>query len=253
MFEAHKHFMAPEDEGVTIWRYMDFTKFVSLLDTKRLYFARADKLGDPFEGSLPRPNATNGDWLLQYMTEPAQVVRQANTEQRRKSNRSFVKWNAINCWHMNEGESAAMWKLYLKSEEGIAIRSTYRMLRDSINDPEPVRIGTVRYINYESDSIQAGNMLVPFLHKRRSYEHEREIRAIVTRVPTEDAGVDPWDLPGIIANGVGISVDLDRLVQGVQVAPGSEPWFLDLVKSACKKYGFAFEIGQSEMSGDALY
>jgi hypothetical protein len=251
MFEAHKYFMAPENEGDTIWRYMDFTKFVSLLDTERLYFCRADKLEDPFEGSLPRPNATNGEWLLPYMTESAQVVRHANTEERRRANRTFVKCNAINCWHMNDGESAAMWKLYLKSDEGIAVRSTYSQLRDSINDPEPVRIGKVTYINYESDSIQTGNMMVPFLHKRRSYEHEKEIRAIVTRFPADEA--EPWEHPGILANGIGISVNLHQLIQGVQVAPGSQPWFLDLVKSVCKAYGFAFDIGQSEMSSDALY
>ena len=35
---------------------MDFTKLVSLLDTKMLYLSRADRLGDPFEGSYPKRN-----------------------------------------------------------------------------------------------------------------------------------------------------------------------------------------------------
>ena len=35
---------------------------------------------------------------------------------------------AVNCWHINEHESAAMWDLYLKSNEGIAIQSTYQKL-----------------------------------------------------------------------------------------------------------------------------
>lgn len=35
---------------------MDFTKFVSLLAKRALYFARADKLGDPFEGSFSQAN-----------------------------------------------------------------------------------------------------------------------------------------------------------------------------------------------------
>jgi len=31
---------------------MDFTKFCSLLSTRALYFPRADRLGDKFEGSF---------------------------------------------------------------------------------------------------------------------------------------------------------------------------------------------------------
>lgn len=37
-----------------VWRYMDFTKFVSLLDKRELWFTRADELNDPFEGTLSR-------------------------------------------------------------------------------------------------------------------------------------------------------------------------------------------------------
>ena len=36
---------------------MDFTKFVSLLDKRALFFAGADTLGDPFEGSVSPINA----------------------------------------------------------------------------------------------------------------------------------------------------------------------------------------------------
>ena len=73
----NKSFTTPfpvEDENTTIWRYMDFTKFVSLLDKKKLFLCRADKLEDSFEGSLPLDNveslkseiykekAINGRW-----------------------------------------------------------------------------------------------------------------------------------------------------------------------------------------------
>jgi hypothetical protein len=46
VFKEHRVFQKPEDENAKIWRYMDFTKFVSLLDTKSLYFTRVDRLGD---------------------------------------------------------------------------------------------------------------------------------------------------------------------------------------------------------------
>ena len=34
-----------------LWRYIDFTKYVSLLLSSGLHFARADTLGDSFEGA----------------------------------------------------------------------------------------------------------------------------------------------------------------------------------------------------------
>ena len=55
MYEDHPNFSPPEP-GAVLWRYMDFTKFVSLLDTQSLYLARADQLSDPFEGSFPALN-----------------------------------------------------------------------------------------------------------------------------------------------------------------------------------------------------
>jgi hypothetical protein len=43
-------FDQPEPDS-TIWRYLDFPRFVSLLTTRSLFLPRADLLGDPFEGS----------------------------------------------------------------------------------------------------------------------------------------------------------------------------------------------------------
>ena len=43
------------DFNSVIWRYMDFAQLVSLLDKEALFFCRADKLGDPFEGAWSDP------------------------------------------------------------------------------------------------------------------------------------------------------------------------------------------------------
>jgi len=51
MYESHPSFELPEDLAAPIWRYMDFTKFVAMLESDSLYFARSDRLGDPFEAA----------------------------------------------------------------------------------------------------------------------------------------------------------------------------------------------------------
>jgi hypothetical protein len=42
--------------GAMIWLYMDFTKYVSMLEHGGLYLRRSDLLGDPFEGSVSQLN-----------------------------------------------------------------------------------------------------------------------------------------------------------------------------------------------------
>ncbi|MGI4801337.1 MAG: hypothetical protein ACRYG8_46410, partial [Janthinobacterium lividum] len=45
---------------IPLWRYMDLSKFAALLQKRTLHFARADNLGDPLEGSVPKPSSTWG-------------------------------------------------------------------------------------------------------------------------------------------------------------------------------------------------
>jgi hypothetical protein len=47
----HPSFRLPTDKDISIWRYMDLGKYLSMLDRRSLFLARATLLGDPFEGS----------------------------------------------------------------------------------------------------------------------------------------------------------------------------------------------------------
>src|SRR6516165_4771459 len=49
----HPAFPQPPDPSVAIWRYMDASKFTWLVANGRLFMPRADRLGDPFEGTTP--------------------------------------------------------------------------------------------------------------------------------------------------------------------------------------------------------
>jgi hypothetical protein len=74
-----------------------------------------------------------------------------------------------------------MWSQYLRTQEGIAIRSYYKRLGESFARYQDFEIymGMVKYIDYESDTIPWGNMLAPTMYKRKSFEHERELRAVI--------------------------------------------------------------------------
>lgn len=176
----HEVFKAPDNLDVPIWRYMDFTKFVSMLIRKGLFFSRLDKLGDPFEGSLPKINARENLFeelaLVTFQSSDAEGLR-ASHKQIRDLVRDFRPWVSVSTWHMSEHESAAMWKVYARTEEAICIRSTYAKLSTLL--PDDVFVGQVVYIDYDKQSLPINNFLWPYVHKRKSFEHERELRALI--------------------------------------------------------------------------
>lgn len=217
------------DENVTIWRYLDFIKFVDLLETQCLFFARADKLGDDFEGSCPKANIKYR--LKEYNI--GLVGGGIEADEISAFYRVLREFTAVNCWYINQYESAAMWTLYLKSNEGIALRSSYRRLRDSFIDQKPHKICKVHYIDYEKDTMST-NLLAPYLYKRKSFEHEAELRAIIQPLPRPRFIVRskrPFD------RGIRIKVNLDVLIDKIYVAPQTPDWQFNLVKSLVEKYG----------------
>jgi len=223
----HPVFREPDNLNVRVWRYMDFTKFVSLLALNALYFARSDLLGDAFEGAMPRDNFRFHSLL--YAGLPVTPESMKKLSDRREQFRQQIY---INCWHMNERESAAMWNLYVRSNEAIAVQSTYQLLHACL--PARIYVGSVQYIDYENDFLPEDDLLRPFMHKRKSFEHERELRAIIS-LEAEDE--DTW--VGYTVGSVGrtVSIKLDDLIEKVYVAPTSPAWFADLVRSVMSKYG----------------
>lgn len=232
---------------------MDFTKFISLLDTRQLFFARADKFDDPFEGSWPKANVqARQDWS-KYVIDRHKEVYTKEIKRIGERNKEWRRFIAMNCWHANEHESAAMWKIYLKSDEGIAIQSTYKLLKESIIDEEVIYMGQVKYIDYETEVIQDGNILTPFVHKRKSFEYENEIRGLLIKWPKLVNGILEWNKETIRNGGIPIKVDVEKLIQKIHISPNAQPWFADLVESIIKKYGYQFEFSQSKLNESPLF
>ena len=246
MYEQHEVFQAPENTNVKLWRYMDFTKLVSLLDRKALFFARADRLGDPFEGSYS---------LATIAARPAVFGEQAEAINTSGASffRALVKWTAINCWHMQEYESAAMWDIYARSGYGVAVRTTFAGLTESLRCEEPVYVGKVHYIDYVHDLMPHQNAFFPFVHKRRSFSHENELRALIQAIPMPRNG-EQIDLEKeTFIAGKYVEVDLNHLIQKIYVAPLSPQWFVDLVRSVIRLYQLSIDVRQSALDKDPIF
>jgi len=207
---------APTNPDVIVWRYLSFTKFISMLETNSLFFCRSNLLEDKFEGSLSKVNiGESGEFTTEGGVWTFAEVRSFYERQRQNT--------FVNCWCINDYESEAMWRLFGKTE-AVAIQSTYRRVRECLSST--IYIGTVRYVDYESEPIPYGWVFEPYLRKRKSFEHEHELRALYQRHHLDKQLAGEYE-----------HVNLIELISSVCVAPGSQDWFYELVIKMLKKYG----------------
>jgi len=241
LYVKHSRLTLEYPDSTKIWRYMDFTKFVNLLDTESLFFCRADKFEDKWEGIFPKKmidefnldkkNIKSNDGN-EYSWCEWQIVKEARS-------------HLINCWHVNEHESDAMWKLYSSNRQSIAIQSTIERLKNCFNKTnERIWIGQVEYVDFmiwkpnnRVFNMGEPNTLKTFFLKRKGFEHEKEIRAI-TNIAYNDHKQE---------KGILVDIDLSELVETIVISPISEGWFFNLTSNIIKKYSYKFSVKKSEL------
>ena len=239
MYKEHPKLEKPEDKNTKIWRYIDFTKFLSLLDKSSLYFTRVDSFADPFEGSFSKANVKLRPNYFKGKIPPRDIKTLSEFY------RTFVKLTVVNCWHISDYRSATMWEAYLKSSNGVAIRSTFSMLKDSFRDTKwEIYIGKVKYISYQNDLMPEGT-LFPYFHKRKQFEDERELRAVIQEFSYKGDEIDWSKSP--FREGLHVPVNLDLLIDSIYLAPKCHQWQLELIKSVVKKYGLRKKVVLSSL------
>ena len=250
-----KDYQVPSPD-TELWRYVDFPKFVSLLDSRQLFFTRADKFEDHFEGargfnfhkdaiySSLKPQLTlkvKSELKKNGIIHPTDDEIEAGLKieillllktQQKKREEYFVS-----CWHANDMESEAMWKLYISAKnQGIAIQTTMERLCYSIGNSN-FELGEVNYISYEKP---LGVDSVPVWYKRKAFQHEQEVRAIIKE-------------SGTSLEGKAIDVDLDILIDKVYVSPSAPTWFASLVERTIGKYGLKKMVEHSKLDEEPIY
>lgn len=266
-YTEHEELPAPEDTTQTIWRYLDFSQLMSILEREALWFTAADQLDDPHEGGFTMPD-------LEYAVEQGRSMgwefdEEEFMEMIQSATDHFVKDLYINCWHMNNYESAAMWQQYSKQESGIAIRSTIDRFIDALDacDEYDVHISPVDYIDFREDDNREGFILKRYLSKRKSYQHEQEVRALfqlndiievetsraleedlpmhnpgqpVQQYPKTEPYASALDEP--MPPGRYVPVDLESLIEKVFVAPDAPGWIKETVEKTVDSYGWDSEV-----------
>ncbi len=246
-----KHPYESPSDGSSLWRYMDLAKFVSLLRDRSIYFARADILGDSWEGAKgARSNKTI--WDAHYLRFFQEAIRnppeghqceKSDEEVEAEANRlleqlevggSFdLRRTYVSCWHENEIESEALWRLYCPPPTaGIAIRTTFADLKRVFDNDLSVRIGRVKYVDFRT---QFAGINDAIFRKRKSLQHEQEVRAVICKHPEDES------------TNLTRQVELPALIKEVVVSPFSPAWLESIVSDLLQRYEAPIPIRTSEL------
>lgn len=227
-------FPQPKDSSVRVWRYLNLAKLIWLLEKQKLYLTRLDLMSDEHEGSIPVPNAIYREFQLlaiqrnmhleDFDDDLIKHIHQGNSVYNK-----LRRWMYVNCWHMGNMESEAMWRLYCPENSGVAIQTIYSKLANSVASESELHIGMVAYIDYESQSIPMNSVFAPVMHKRISFSHEHEIRLVKVRPP------DNWGTPHEFSPpGISISWPLEQTVESIYVNPYAPEYFYEAVCSVVR-------------------
>ncbi|MBM9547791.1 hypothetical protein JWG40_12230 [Leptospira sp. 201903074] len=248
-------FETPESTCV-LWRYMDFPAYLSMLSKSALYFSNAEALTDKFEGAKGII-ANKEKWDNHYYTFFTRVITQNSIENNlnqtpeqiekeairllndlNKSGERDRKQKFVSCWHENQHESEAMWRLYSSYlSNAIAIKTNFQSLYESLGKKHTIKIGRIKYIDYTNDFTGVNDS---FWRKRKSFEHEKEVRALI-----HDSNCSE--------NGQNISCNLNILIHEVILSPSAEDWFIELVKDISSKYALSANIKKSNLNEQPFY
>lgn len=253
-----------------LWRYMTLDKLINILVSKTLFFTplKSYQETDPFEGYMPLNGLKKIAEASEKQTskqieftkklradyEQAKVKRGPNpkieqqlqeidiaTSQSLEAKMNLfdkiAKAVMVNCWHANDSESEAMWKLYSDDGKGIAITTNIELLKRAINpihNDVRISIGKVKYIDFFDLALNAEDCIVDGdilpLTKRLSYKHENEIRMYTTPkfdIVTTEIEAKPYLLP----------IDPLVLIDMVYISPYAKEPYISSTIEVCKMLG----------------
>jgi len=233
-------FIQPVTRYTKLWRYMDFAKFLSMLEDSAVFFSRSDMFEDPYEGAIPEGNATLRNFVKSKSSKDVVIPQKVADKEK----------IMISCWHMSSYESAAMWKLYGQANEAICITTKYAKLKNQL--VKGAQIGLVQYVNYKKAWSPENNIYYPYMFKRKSFEHEKEVRALI-----DSDTVKQDSLLLKTSYGFKNNVDLNLLIDEIYVDPSANEWFLELVKCIVNRYDLNVPVIKSPLLGlpidDGIY
>jgi hypothetical protein len=160
----------------------------------------------------------------------------------------------VNCWHKNEVESVAMWKLYTQGKDGVAIQTTVGRLKDCLShEPRPIFIAEVNYRYHgilPEEELISHDALVAIVTKRRSFAHESEVRIILDRhrdthpvagqVFSSEEAFGP-------SKGEAVAINVKNLIERIVASPTYPEWARASLQERVAAAGLEVIVEESDL------
>lgn len=261
-----------------IQRYMDFSKFESLVQTKSLFLAKMASFDDKLEGGITASDffaASNALRILDVAinhTMPGVDDSANNRNQKLAKSRELDgslraqmfqspfgeypsddfeelypicrEWMYVNCWHKSDHECYAMWNLYAAKPNALCIFTTTDNLKSALKPIDSftnIETHPVSYIKHGSVDL-LGDPIAPFLSKSMPYTFEREYRVIAWNADT-----DLYNQQLNCAKGVFLPINIETLIKRVVISPDATEEFKNQVTDFCRAHNLQVQILDSEL------
>lgn len=255
-----------EDLDLAVWRYMSFSRFISLLVYQAIWFSKLNILQDQFEGRMP--GTTREMMHARYQESkkhfPPELYHQFD-EMASRNEEDSRELLVVSCWFLANNETDRMWREYGGSEQAVVIKSTIRQLIDNIgvpHDEHATHIGRVSYIDHKSHMMTAyeANRGIEraFLKDAERFTHEHELRIVTHNTKTvycvspegkpysatevEGKNMNNFENPGLY-----VAVRLKQLISEIRVSPMADRWFLLLVERIVELNNLGIAVRESEL------
>ncbi len=230
MYEKNDNMYFVADD-VLLWKYMSFSKFVNLL-SGNLYFNRIDSFEDVFEGHFPdriKKGLENSQYRNILVVEPlAQHILY------------------VSCFHASDCETAFMWHQY-SNQDGLAIQTTGKRLKEAFKiTEENIYLSKVKYLDYATEFFEVNGLFSLAIHKRKSFEFEKEVRCICMKMPEGlKEKQSPLDIE--TPTGIKIPINLDVLIDKIYLSPYAPSYLEENVKMIMDKWELHKDVINSDL------
>jgi len=223
----------PAGDNYSLFKYMDFPKFMSLISMGKLHFTRIDKFDECFKENEPGKvlkalqKTTGGGYHLPDFVEESKKC-------------------CISCWTQTSIESYPLWEAYGRSAYSLAIQSDVSHIQNSILHHTPsapiqtitmnTRCGKVNYFDKFVEAPPENCQF--FFYKPCQFEDEKEYRFLINgdRLSVCNTVSSYFENSTVLLPSIDIPINPKELIKHIYVSYHASEWFYELIKSIVIKY-----------------
>ncbi len=228
----------PADFTMPVWRYMHLDGLLATIRSRTLRFRLLHTLAndDPFETTVPR-QVKDADMQIAGQLDGSETMcvedsssdfidnRAGRLDKLCRDRRAVLRSAYACCWRLSDHENIAMWNLYCLRSDGIALRSTFGELNNSLVQEPERTVELVQYINYKTEPLKRHrNHRDPSMHKWNGFEHEQEVRALhCTESDYKRACADESFIP--LDDYIDVPWKPEDVVHSIVISPYTPYWY----------------------------